>query len=133
MQNNARIGGVLSIVAGALGFLGVLFIIFLILVMAFAFEESGSYYDSNPEDEVLVFVMVFYGIMGLLGAAVNILAIVGGILALRKRYWGWALAGSIAATLAFFPCGIPAIIFIAMGKPEFETLGQPVPAAPITG
>lgn len=133
MQNNAKVGGVLSIVAGALGFIGVLFIIFLIVVMAFAFEDSSGYYSYSSEDEVLAFVMVFYGIIGLLGAALGVLAIVGGALALKRRHWGWALAGSIAAGMIFFPCGIPAIIFIAMGKPEFVVPGTSAPSALITG
>ncbi len=132
MQKNAKVGGILSIMAGAFGVFWLLAVIFVMVVMVFAFEDSYSYgYDS--QDEVFVFVMVIYGIMGLLAAAVGVLAIVGGVFALRKKYWGWALAGAIAGALAFFPCGIPAIIFVGLGKPEFEAPGPPAPAAPITG
>ena len=48
--------------------------------------------------------------------------IVGGIFALRRRVWGLALAGAICAFLvpAGFILGILAIIFVAMGKREFE-------------
>jgi len=54
------------------------------------------------------------------------LALVGGIFALQRRRWGWALAGSIAAVFAsipilrFLPVGIVAIIFTAIAKDEFE-------------
>jgi hypothetical protein len=136
MPNNAKVGGVLSIVAGSLGVCWVLIFIFFAVVIAWGFGESYYRYDYSTTDSVAVFIMVFYGVMGLLYALACVLAIVGGVLALRKRHWGWALAGSIGATLAFFPCGIPAIIFVAMGRPEFQAPGpstSPAPAAPITG
>jgi hypothetical protein len=59
---------------------------------------------------------------------VGIVAIVGGIFALRRRRWGLALAGSICAILSFFlippllnvPLAIAAIVLVIMGKSEFE-------------
>ena len=51
---------------------------------------------------------------------VGTLAIVGGICALRRKNWGLALAGSICALLAGLILGILAIIFVSMGKGEFE-------------
>ena len=50
----------------------------------------------------------------------GIVAIVGGVYALRRRIWGLALAGSICALIGPWLLGIPAIIFVAMGKNEFE-------------
>jgi hypothetical protein len=125
MQNNARIGGILSIVAGA-------FLVFYLMGMAFmifvAAVVSGDViindYGVSTPDEFFIIATVFYavvlGVMSLLG----ILAIVGGIFAIRRSHWGLALAGAIAGTLTFFPCGIPAIIFVSIGKGEFET-GSP--------
>jgi len=47
--------------------------------------------------------------------------IVGGIYALRRRIWGLALAGSICALLGPWALlGILAIIFVSLGKGEFE-------------
>jgi hypothetical protein len=69
---------------------------------------------------------VFTGIPWL-GAAggpltvIGIVAIVGGAYALKRRIWGLALAGAICAL--FGPLGILgilAIIFVALGKGEFE-------------
>ena len=51
---------------------------------------------------------------------ITILALVGGIYAVQRKMWGWALAGSIAAILAFLPLGIPAVILAAQSKDEFE-------------
>ena len=52
----------------------------------------------------------------------GIVAIVGGIYALRRRVWGLALAGAICALIAPPPgiLGILAIIFVSLGKREFE-------------
>jgi hypothetical protein len=51
----------------------------------------------------------------------GIVAIVGGIYALRRNVWGLALAGSICALIGpWFILGILAIIFVALGKGEFK-------------
>jgi len=51
----------------------------------------------------------------------GVIAIVGGIYALRRRVWGLALAGSICALIGpWFLLGILAIIFVSLGKREFE-------------
>ena len=51
----------------------------------------------------------------------GIIAIVGGSYALKRRVWGLALAGSICALLGPWAIlGILAIIFVSLGKSEFE-------------
>ena len=62
-------------------------------------------------------------IMGAIGVALIIfalIAIVGGVFALRKRTWGLALAGSIFALFCAWILGIPAIVFTVMGKKHFK-------------
>ncbi|GAI01292.1 unnamed protein product [marine sediment metagenome] len=51
---------------------------------------------------------------------IGIVAIVGGIYALRRKVWGLALAGCICSLIGPWLLGILAIIFVAMGKNEFE-------------
>ncbi len=59
---------------------------------------------------------------------IGIVAIMGGVLALKRRRWGLALAGSICAFFSFFfipvflnvPLAIAAIVLVVMGKREFE-------------
>jgi hypothetical protein len=55
-------------------------------------------------------------------AILAILAIVGGVYALRRKVWGLALAGSIASLFApyFLLLAIAAIVFTALSKKEFE-------------
>jgi len=49
-----------------------------------------------------------------------IVAIVGGIYALKRRIWGLALAGTICSLFSVWLLGIPAIIFVILGKSEFS-------------
>ncbi len=136
MTNNAKVGGVLSIIAGAFGVLGLLIFILLAVVMVIMPGEfDGYYYDSNTSEGIFTIIAAVYLVMGLFSAFFGVLAIVGGVFALRKKHWGWALVGAIAGALTFFLCGVPAVIFIAMGKPEFQKTAPvaPAPTAPTIG
>jgi hypothetical protein len=68
----------------------------------------------------------FFGIpwvsaIGAPSIILGIIAIVGGSYALKRRVWGLALAGSICALLGpWVLLGILAIIFVSLGKGEFE-------------
>ena len=53
---------------------------------------------------------------------IGILAIVGGIYAIIRRRWVAAIVGSIFASILLFPLGIPAIIFTALSKKQFDIL-----------
>jgi len=48
----------------------------------------------------------------------GIVALVGGVFALKRRAWGMALAGAICSMS--FLLGIPALVFLAMSKDEFK-------------
>lgn len=51
----------------------------------------------------------------------GIIAIVGGIYALRREVWGLALAGAICALIGPWAIlGLLAIIFVSLGKGEFN-------------
>ena len=138
MQNNAKVGGVLSIVSGSLGVLSLLFFIGIAVMMLFMtgrfgqdfFYDSG-FYDSGAPEGLFAMMAAMYIIIGICHALVGALAIAGGVFALRKMHWGWALAGAIAGAIVFLPCGVPAIVFIAMGKPEFQGVVPAVPPAPM--
>lgn len=68
----------------------------------------------------------FFGIpwvsaIGAPSIILGIIAIVGGSYALKRRVWGLALAGSICALVGpWFILGLLAIIFVSLGKGEFE-------------
>ncbi len=53
-------------------------------------------------------------------AAMGLLAVVGGICALRRKHWGIALAGAIVLAAASSLLGIAAVVLTVMAKDEFE-------------
>ena len=101
------VAGILDIVAGGLS-LSVL-LLFVIGPMIFMPLKAGVF----PFNLCLL-LMVIPGI------AIEALAIVGGVFAIQRRKWGWALAGSIAAAIIPAPLGITAIVFIVLSKNEFK-------------
>jgi hypothetical protein len=96
-------GGVLAIIAGALGvIIGVLF--------ATGVGLLGGIFGMGWLSAIFAPLIVF-----------GIIAIVGGVCSLQRRIWGLALAGSICALIGpWFLLGILAIIFVSLGKREFK-------------
>ena len=58
-------------------------------------------------------------VIGAVSLALGIVALVGGIQAIRRRAWGMALAGSILALASSPVLGILSIIFVSLGRREF--------------
>jgi len=58
-------------------------------------------------------------VIGAVSLAFGIVALIGGIQAIRRRAWGLALAGSILALASSPVLGILSIIFVSLGKKEF--------------
>jgi hypothetical protein len=121
-------GGVLSIVAGISQIIsGVALVVNT--------EVLSSYYRTLPELSFLPFlptslrdgilgIYLSYGItiqwviIGVCIGVLGILAVVGGLSAIRRKRFGLSLAGAICA-LPSCILGIPAVIFVALGKREF--------------
>jgi len=55
-----------------------------------------------------------------IGLILGIVAIVGGIYAVRRQKWGLALAGSICALFPWWILGIPAVILVVLARDEFK-------------
>ncbi|MFC1864262.1 hypothetical protein ACFLYG_00320 [Chloroflexota bacterium] len=102
-----KVAGILDIVAGGLS-LSVLFL-FAIGPMIIMPLNAGTF-SLNWS----LFLLIIPGL------AIEALAIVGGVFAIQRRRWKWALAGSIAAAIIPAPLGIAAIIFTVLSKNEFE-------------
>jgi hypothetical protein len=128
MENKSQLAGIFSIVSGAIGVITSLGLFLFAAFMVLMF--SNPYYferDVPPESFSLIMATV-YILSGIVSLLISVLAIVGGAYSLKKKYWGLALAGAIGATLAFWPLGIAAIVFTALGKEESAAKGTP-PAA----
>jgi len=101
--------GILSIVAGAFN---------LIAGIAIACVGAACL---DPWTGYMGKTCLWFGAIGAPLIVIGIVAIVGGVFALRRRIWGLALAGAICA---LFPppvvvLGILSIIFLALSKEEF--------------
>jgi len=62
------------------------------------------------------------GMLGAIGApliGIGIVALIGGIVTLRRKAWGFSLAGAICALFPVVPLGVLAIIFVSIGRREF--------------
>ena len=121
MKERALIGGILSIVGGGFGVLigaGIALFAFLLLNTIF---NGPSFRGNVPPDDFLLVMKLVYGGMGFFDVLVGALAVVGGVMAVKRKNWGMALAGAIAASVTFYPVGITAVIFVSMSQPDFIT------------
>jgi len=94
------VAGILDIVAGSLSSAAFLFLLIgLMIVIPFTADVSiNDYTGSFP---ILTSLLIF--VIAIPGAAMAALALIGGIFAIKRKRWGWALAGSIAATIISTP------------------------------
>ena len=106
--------GILSIIAGALSLTGA----GGIGVILMGYEAISMW----PETWRLgPFEVALGAAIGAPLIILGIIPIIGGIFSLKRRLWGLALAGAICALFPLtFIFGILAIIFLVMGKNEFD-------------
>ncbi len=112
-----RTAGILAIVAGALAVVESVFVAALV-IRALGWLEVFSALDQSGIVAAAVAVVIISAIV----------AIVGGVFALKRRIWGLAIAGSICAIFSFvaipfllnLPLAIGAIVLLILGRGEFE-------------
>jgi len=116
----ATMAGILNIVAGGLNGLGALGLI--IVIFAFGSLSPMIMEFLPPENAPFITPLIFPILVAtlVLTIAATVFPIIGGVYALQRRRWGWALAGSIVAIFRSSILGILATIFVAMAKNEFE-------------
>ena len=103
------IAGILILISGVLGILGT--ISYLI-----GLGEAGSYFGKG---EIPPFVPSIIFEIPILSLIIALVALIGGVLALQRKRWGWSLICSVAAILSFILLGLPAIFLIALAWDEF--------------
>jgi len=107
-----EVAGILDIVSGVFALISVVGLIIGAIVISGAPHLVGVEVPVNVP-VILWSIAIAYFIIG-------ILALVGGVYALKRKKWGLALTGSIAIDFFWFFVGIPAIVFTALSKDEFE-------------
>jgi hypothetical protein len=113
-------GGVLTIIAGALGLVGGILLLTVGTIL--------------PMEEISPASDAFIGLGVIVLVVWGVLPLISGILALKRRKWGFALAGAILVCYPLFFLGIPAVILIAIGRKEFSRakLGHSLHELPIS-
>ena len=101
------IPGILDIVTGSLA-LSVLFLFAIGPMIIEPVMEGTFHFDLS------LFFMIIPAL------TIETIAISGGICAIKRRRWGWALAGSIAAAIGPLLLGIAAIILVVLSKNQFK-------------
>jgi len=108
------IAGVINIISGVLALIGFCIFFFISIVTSISvFELNGCDPGVDFASGILFLISSFLLIIG-------ILSVFGGICALQRRKWGWALASSISAFIIEFPLGIVSIILVTLSRDEFE-------------
>ena len=114
-------GGVLTVISGAFQVIGG-GIASALVIAAFMGSRlrpfQGMPLPWEWSERVMFVGPVLVGVVAL-GLVLGIVAIVGGVSALRRKSFGLSLAGAICA-LPSAILGILAIIFVAVSKTEFE-------------
>ena len=109
--------GILDIVSGAIGMVGGVYFVVLSSVFRAIHEVLGMDPVVIQQTEQIIsklfavpFVLVFIGII----------SIIGGVYALQRRIWAFALAGAISSCIVFPFFGIPSIIITGLAQEEFS-------------
>lgn len=108
-----KIAGLLSIIAGSIGILGS-----VIAIVLFTFLN-------NPQNNPLPLESTFGDSMGwaliISFLVINLIAVAGGLAAVKRKLWGLALTGAICALFSLWAgvLGIASIVFLALSRNEF--------------
>jgi hypothetical protein len=103
------VAGALSIVAGVLSLLCVLGLLIAIVAVNF----PGS-------EDLPINLSAILWIITIPLAIIGLLAIVGGIFNIQRKYWGLALVGSIVSLIPAFWLGVASIVLTSISKSEFS-------------
>ena len=122
-------GGVLSIIVGAFEVIGGTMLVSVTMLGCLPLGFSlcpalrGPEIASNPNMASLGLCSstpLYMTIVGAIFVVLGILAIAGGVSAVRRRSFSLSLAGAICTLPSIF-FGILALIFVSLAREEFET------------
>jgi hypothetical protein len=111
--------GILNIITGALNAVSAMGLIIAIIAVGKIDVTRFLPPEEAPFIEPIVGTILI--VLLVLSVIEAVFPIIGGVFALQRRGWGWALAGSIIAILRIFPLGVTSTILVAMAKDEFES------------
>jgi hypothetical protein len=114
-------GGILSIIVGAFEVIGggmfVALICLRLPLRLWLFQYLTRFGGICGIAGVPIWCIIVGGLLFVLG----IIAIVGGVSAIRRKSFGLSLAGAICSLIPLNLLGLLAVIFVSLGKREFYT------------
>jgi hypothetical protein len=114
--SKATIAGILDLASGVSGLIGGAVLVGFGL-LAGAIIASAAPPDAGPVALIPGAVLVPLGVLLFLS---GVIAVAGGVAAIRRRSWLLVIAGAVASLVVFLPLGIPALIFTVLAEPEFR-------------
>jgi hypothetical protein len=114
-------GGILSIIVGVLEVVaGAMIIVFteVMETIGALWHSAVPYFGGEFSIGATATVVI---IIGAVLIALGVLAIGGGIAAIRRKSFGLSLTGAICALLPLNVLGLLAVIFVSLAKCEFGT------------
>ncbi len=119
------VAGVLNVISGGFALIGALALVFAAVMTGVVPEIADE-----PEAEIpLAMAGGLLWALALLALAVGAVAVIGGVVALRRSGWAWPLMGSIAAFFCAAPIGVISLILVVLAEKELRG-GAPPPAEP---
>ena len=117
------VAGVLQIVSGVCAFIGAGAVAF----SAAMFQWVPDMQEEDVPVDLLTWLVVSLALfLGLLAAV----GIIGGVFSVRRRGFGWAMAGSISALFTVMLLGVAALILVLVGEREFAGRAAPASGPP---
>lgn len=108
------IAGSLIMFSGGVSLIGFIGLLIASIALGWtAADVTGWLPGMNIAMSILIILCVLFLVTGML-------ALLGGIYAVQRKKWGWALVGSICALVPTFVLGLAAIMLITLSKDEFE-------------
>jgi hypothetical protein len=113
-------GGILSIIGGAFEVIGgVIMVVLPIGIRILLRPALLPFHPGGWFERIIPVIPSWLVIVGVPLLVLGIVAIVGGVSAIRRKSYGLSLAGAICA-LPTKILGILALIFVSLSKKEFE-------------
>ena len=112
--------GILNIISGISNLIGFIFIIIAIITVSTSSAIINNYIPANILPVSIGQIITILALVAVLAALQGVIPLIGGIYAIQRRKWLFALISSIVAIFGMTPLGIASTIFVAIAKDEFE-------------
>lgn len=117
--SKSTIAGLLDIGAGVFAVVGALVLVLLAVVGTLAVGCAPDV----PEG-LWSIPLLFFGGIAVMIVVPGVVSIIGGVAALRRSSWCWAVTGAMAALVAFAPLGLVSLVLTAMAEPELRVMDE---------